>query len=70
MNIDAARTRINGLTKQLAVSWRETKHHWRDAKGRQFEEHYLEELFGSVESVGTVIEKLDRAMKKIHKDCE
>ncbi len=70
MNIDAARGRINGLTKQLLTTWRDTKHEWRDAKCRQFEEQYLEELFGSVESAGTFIEKLDRVIKQMHKDCE
>ena len=70
MNVDATGARINGLTKQLLVSWRDTKHYWRDAKCREFEQHYLDELFGTVESSGTFIEKLDRVIKQIHKDCE
>jgi hypothetical protein len=70
MNIDASRNRINGLTKNLATTWRDTKHSWRDAKCREFEEHYLVELFASVDSAGSVIEKLDRTIRKIRKDCE
>lgn len=70
MNIDATRSRINGLTKNLAVSWRDTREAWRDAKAREFQEHYLDELFSNVDTVGAVIEKLDRTIKKIRKDCE
>jgi hypothetical protein len=70
MNIDATRARINGLTKNLNTTWRDTKNVWRDAKCREFEERFLLELFASVDSAGGVIEKLDRTIKKIRKDCE
>lgn len=70
MNIDATRARINGLTKNLNTSWRDVKHSWRDAKCREFEEHFLLELFAAVDSSSGVIEKLDRTIKKIRKDCE
>ncbi len=70
MNIDATRARINGLTKNLNTSWRGTKHAWRDAKCREFEERFLLELFAAVDSSSGVIEKLDRTIKKIRKDCE
>ena len=70
MNIDATRARINGLTKNLNTTWRDTKNTWRDAKCREFEERFLLELFASVDSSSGVIEKLDRTIKKIRKDCE
>ena len=70
MNIDATRARINGLTKNLNSNWQDTKNAWRDAKCREFEERFLLELFASVDSSGGVIEKLDRTIKKIRKDCE
>ncbi len=70
MSIDSTRARINGLTKALSASWGDAKHSWRDAKCRQFEERYLDELFASVDSAGTVIEKLERTIKQMRKDCE
>ena len=62
--------RIGGLTKELRVHWQETKHYWKDAKAREFESKYMEELFASVDRTVTVIEELDKLLNKVRTDCE
>ena len=62
--------RLSAVTRQLANRWQETRAHWRDAKSGEFQRHYLEELFGSVDKAVTVIEQVDKLLGKIKKDCE
>jgi hypothetical protein len=62
--------RLSALTKELQVRWGETKSHWDDAKSREFERKYLEELVAGVDRSVTVIEQIDKLFAKIRKDCE
>ena len=63
-------TKLRAATQQLAIQWAETKEHWRDAKCQEFEQKYLQELLASVDRAVTVIEQLDKLVKKIRSDCE
>jgi hypothetical protein len=70
MAVIANRARLEGLTKELLMRWRETKDYWRDAKSEEFENKYLLELKASVEKTVTVIEQLDKVVSRIKRDCE
>jgi thymidylate synthase len=70
MSVIANRARLEGLTKELMMHWRETKEYWRDAKSEEFENKYLSELKASVDKAVTVIEQLDKVVNRIKRDCE
>jgi hypothetical protein len=70
MNISGNGKRLAQLTLQLSNQWQQTREHWQDAKGLEFEAHYIEELRAGVERAVTVIEQLDKIVMKIRKDCE
>ena len=62
--------RLEALTKELRIQWRQTREYWSDAKSAEFEHKYLEELFSSVDRAVSVIDQLDKLITKIKKDCE
>ena len=68
--MSASGARLEALTKDLRVHWQHTKEYWMDAKSREFEHQYLEELFASVDRAVLVIDQLDKLILKIKKDCE
>ena len=70
MSLSANRTRLAGITKELASNWNATKEHWRDAKSLEFQRDYLQELFDSVDAAVGVMEQLDKLLNKIRNDCE
>lgn len=70
MSLLSINSRLNALTRELNNQWQSTKTQWKDAKSREFEQHYMEELVSSVDRAVTVIEKLDKLLTKIRKDCE
>ncbi len=62
--------RLQGLTKELAAEWANTQHHWNDAKSREFEQRFLDELFAGVNQAIINIESLERVLSKIRAECE
>ena len=70
MSLVSNRTRLATLTKILANDWRNTKEHWQDKQNQQFEKQYIDGLFHNVNSAIEIIEKLDKVITKIEKDCE
>lgn len=68
--MSASQNRLTGLTKELAAEWAVTKQSWSDAKSREFERRFLDELFTGVNQAVTNIESLERILAKIHADCE
>lgn len=70
MNLNADKSRLVGVTKELALQWAQTKNAWRDSKSAEFEKKYLDELFRYVNKTVVVIEKLDELFKKVRSDCE
>lgn len=70
MSVKGSASKLSKSTKQLMISWAETKHSWRDAKAREFEAKYLEPLPQAVESAVKVMNELDKVLHKIRQDCE
>jgi len=68
--MSASQNRLMGLTKELAAEWALTKQSWSDAKSREFEKRFLDELFTGVNQAVTNIESLERILNKIRTDCE
>jgi hypothetical protein len=62
--------RLSMVTKEIMLKWRDTREHWDDAKATEFERKYMDELQASVDTAVIVIEKLDKLLAKIKKDCE
>jgi len=70
MNLGGHKAQISGATKELVLRWLETKNYWRDAKSREFEEHYIAELQARVDKATMIIDKLEEVLKKVHDDCD
>jgi hypothetical protein len=70
MSLKSNGSRLDALTRELANQWQQTKEYWQDAKCREFEHQYMEELLASVDQAVTVIEQLDNLVNKIRNDCE
>jgi hypothetical protein len=70
MNLSGSKSRLVGITKELALQWEQTKSYWNDGKSREFEHRYIEELLVSVDKTVMVIEKLDELLRKVRSECE
>jgi len=70
MNLNGNKSRILGLTKEISLRWEETRNHWHDAKGAEFDRRFMQELFARVNKASAAIEKLEELCKRIRKDCE
>jgi thymidylate synthase len=70
MSLAANKTRLTSVTQELFNRWRETGQYWRDAKAKEFERLYIDELNASVNAASGVIDQLDKIIAKIKKDCE
>jgi len=70
MNLSGSKSRLVGITKELALQWEQTKNYWNDGKSREFEHRYIEELLVSVDKTVMVIEKLDELLRKVRSECE
>lgn len=70
MSLNANKSRLTALTKNLSLRWVETREHWRDVKSDEFNERFMQELLPRVSKAVDAIEKLEELLKKIKKDCE
>ncbi len=70
MKMTSSGSAVAGLTKELSRSWDDKKTSWRDQKALEFEQRYLNKLFDSVDSAMAVIDKLDKAVEQVRRDCE
>jgi hypothetical protein len=70
MNVGALRNRLEMLTRELLRNWEDTQSSWRDIKGQEFEQQYLQELSAQVDKTGVAIDKLDELIKRVKDDCE
>ncbi|MGH7968177.1 MAG: hypothetical protein ACREIC_05550 [Limisphaerales bacterium] len=68
--MSASGARLEAITRELRLQWLQTKDSWDDAKSREFEQKYLQELFAAVDRSVAVIDELDKLITKIRKDCE
>jgi hypothetical protein len=70
MNLNADKSRLSGITRDISIQWEQTKAYWRDQKSDEFEKKYMEELLHYAGKTVLVIEKLDELLKKVKSDCE
>ena len=70
MSLNDSKSRLAGLTREISLQWAETKESWRDAKGREFEQRYLVELFANMERTTIILDQMDELLKKVRNDCE
>jgi uncharacterized protein YukE len=68
--MSASQNRLMALTNNLRAEWDQTKSYWNDAKSREFEERFLQELIPAVNQAISNIESLERTLQKIRTDCE
>ena len=62
--------KLMAITRQLSAQWQQTKESWQDAKCREFERQYIDELLSSVDKAVSVMEQLDKLVSRIRSDCE
>jgi hypothetical protein len=70
MNLSGNRGRLIGLTRDLSLSWDETKNYWHDAKSEEFERRFMTELAAHTNRAVSVLEQLDKLLQKVRSDCE
>ena len=70
MNARVSAANLIQAAKALAAEWHQTKEHWRDAKAREFEEKYLDQLPGDIARASRAMEEIDTLLRKVRKDCE
>jgi hypothetical protein len=70
MNLSGNKGRLVGLTREISLRWTETKEHWRDARGEEFDRRFMQELAAHVNRTVVIVEKLDELLKKVRSDCE
>lgn len=70
MSLNADKSRLMALTKNISLRWIETQNHWRDVKSEEFDQRFMQELFPNVNKATAAIEKLEELLKKIRKECE
>jgi hypothetical protein len=70
VSLNASKSRLAALSKDLTVRWEQTRASWTDARSREFEQHYMETLQSSVNAALVNIETLERIIAKIRSDCE
>jgi hypothetical protein len=68
--MNSSASRLEALTKDLRVRWQHTRDLWQDEKCSEFDQKYMQELFASVDRAVGVIERLEKVMARIKKDCE
>jgi hypothetical protein len=70
MSLNAGKSRLAALTKDLTTHWRETRESWRDDRAREFEQRYMDDLLSGVTTTLNNLETLERILDKIRSDCE
>lgn len=68
--MNAAGTRLSGITRELVLAWQQTRDSWTDAKALEFEAKYISELVATVDRTVGVIDQLDKVIQKVRNDCE
>lgn len=70
MSLNANKSRVTALTKNLSLRWADTRTHWRDVKSDEFNQRFMQELFPQVNKAVNAIEKLEELLNKARKECE
>jgi hypothetical protein len=70
MSLNASKSRLAALTKDLTAKWRETREYWRDDRAREFEQRYMDDLLSNATNTLNSIDKLEQILNRIRGDCE
>ena len=70
MSLSGNKSRLTGLTKEISLRWEETQNHWQDSKSAEFDHRFMQELHPRVNQATNAIEKLEKLLNQIRKDCE
>jgi len=70
MSLNHSKGRLVGLSRELLRVWQETQESWRDQKGREFDNLYMQPLFDAVDHASAAIEDLDKLLHRLRQDCE
>ena len=65
-----ASNRLTTLTKELFREWEQTRQFWNDAKSREFEERFINELMAGARQANNSIEILEQVLNKVRSECE
>jgi hypothetical protein len=55
--------------QNMRIAWDEVRGYWRDAKAMEFEERFLKELPTRATQAATVIQEIEKVLKKARTDC-
>ena len=69
MRLSGSKAILNDSTRRLMADWARTKEAWRDRKADEFEAAYLADIHERVNMAIQSLEKLDRLIARIQKDC-
>lgn len=70
MSLSASKAKLAKATKDLSMRWESTRPHWHDRKSMDFEKQYLAALPDSVGAALTIIDEIEKLLKKVRQDCE
>jgi len=70
MSMTASKAQLEALTRGLSSKWTQTKDFWQDAKSREFEQRFMDELISSVNRTAVSIDELDKIVTKVRNECE
>lgn len=70
MSLNHSKGRLVGLSRELLRVWQDTQESWRDQKGREFDNLYMQPLFDAVDHASAAIEDLDKLLHRLRQDCE
>lgn len=70
MNLQANKSTLMAVSKELNQNWQQVKDKWQDTKQNEFERTYIETLQVNINMAVEAMEKLDKVLTKIRRDCE
>lgn len=70
MSTRVSASNLMQAVKELSIQWQQTRTHWHDVKGQEFERRYLVELPNQAARAVSVIEEIDAILRKVRSDCE
>lgn len=62
--------RLTQAFSQFKERWAQTKAHWNDERGRQFEEQHLREIPAHMQQMVGAIGRLGEVLEKAQRECE
>ncbi len=70
MSTQGSSAQLEAAWRDLAAAWQHVNDDWRDARAREFEQRYLENLPNLVMNARRAIEDIDLLLRKMRHDCE